>query len=312
VNAAAAATNDQPASQPGDALIRSMLTSTGNVAALTESRPNAYKRASWPQTASSSAQDSNPPSSPPMRQRVPALPSVVLAMIQPDMLQPDALQPDMIQPDTARALPTAAAGKAIAPKLPGGATVLTDAPNAELAAPLAFSMRLTPVAEPGSPDLAPTEIAVTETAAEPTLQSAPAVPEVPASVAATQPETPPPETEDRNPPQTAPAPSSSPIKEMALHIATPQGPAVDVQLTERGGQLHVSVRTADEGLQTSLRQDLGSLVNSLEHSGYRAEAFTPPEGSPAAVMSPQTGSQNGRQNPSSAPVAETAAPGTHA
>lgn len=95
-----------------------------------------------------------------------------------------------------------------------------------------------------------------------------------------------------------PAQSSGAVKEIAVRIATPQSPAVDVHLVERGGQLQVSVRTADGGLQTSLRQDLPTLVSSLERAGYRAETFTGHEGTsqPLAVgTSAQTNSQDGRQ-----------------
>lgn len=99
----------------------------------------------------------------------------------------------------------------------------------------------------------------------------------------------------------APALSTTPLKEIAVRIATPQSPAVDVHFAERAGQLHVAVRTADGGLQSSLRQDLGTLVNSLERSGYRAETFTTRvEGAPAAA-STQTGFQNGRQGSESEP-----------
>lgn len=102
----------------------------------------------------------------------------------------------------------------------------------------------------------------------------------------------------------APASSAqptSPLKEIAVRISAPQAPAVDVHLAERAGQLHVAVRTMDGGLQTSLRQDLGTLVNSLERSGYRAESFTPrADGTPAAA-STQTGFENGRQDSGSSP-----------
>jgi hypothetical protein len=93
----------------------------------------------------------------------------------------------------------------------------------------------------------------------------------------------------------APAQTAAAVKEIAVRIATPQAPAVDVRLVERAGQLQVSVRTSDGGLQTSLRQDLGSLVNSLERSGYRAETFLPRETPLAAAISAQISSQNGRQ-----------------
>jgi arylsulfatase A-like enzyme len=70
-----------------------------------------------------------------------------------------------------------------------------------------------------------------------------------------------------------------------VRIALPDAPPVDVQITDRAGQVQVAVRTQDPGLQASLRQDLGTLVNSLERSGYRTEAFTPREGAPQAAAS---------------------------
>lgn len=72
----------------------------------------------------------------------------------------------------------------------------------------------------------------------------------------------------------APAPATRPaaVPDINIQIARPEAPAVNIHLIERGGQVHVAVRTADTGLQTALRQDLGTLVNSLEHAGYRTEA----------------------------------------
>src|SRR5262249_44714902 len=76
-------------------------------------------------------------------------------------------------------------------------------------------------------------------------------------------------------PSTLPQPSTSSVREIAVRIAPPQAPSVDVHLVARRGEVQVSVRTADGGLQTSLQQDLGTLVNSLERSGTRAEVFVP-------------------------------------
>jgi hypothetical protein len=50
---------------------------------------------------------------------------------------------------------------------------------------------------------------------------------------------------------------------------------VEVRVAERRGQVTIGVRTPDTQVQQALRQDLGTLVERLEHSGYRAEAFTP-------------------------------------
>jgi hypothetical protein len=72
--------------------------------------------------------------------------------------------------------------------------------------------------------------------------------------------------------------AGTPAQQFAVRIAPGQSPAVDIHMVERGGQVHVAVRTADEGLQVSLRQDLGTLVESLERSGFRTESFAPREG----------------------------------
>ncbi len=88
-------------------------------------------------------------------------------------------------------------------------------------------------------------------------------------------------------PTPPPAPGQG-IQGIAVRIALPDAPPVDVQITDRGGQVQVAVRTPDPGLQSSLRQDLGTLVSSLERSGYRAETFVPREGVPQTAASSQT------------------------
>jgi hypothetical protein len=82
---------------------------------------------------------------------------------------------------------------------------------------------------------------------------------------------------------------------LAVRIAPGQSPAVDIHLIERGGQVHVAVRTADVGLQVSLRQDLGTLVDSLERSGFRAESFAPREGPPQLAPGTTMNSQDSRK-----------------
>jgi hypothetical protein len=94
-----------------------------------------------------------------------------------------------------------------------------------------------------------------------------------------------------------PQPSSpaAAAQQFAVRIAPPQAPAVDIHMMERGGQIHVAVRTADGGLQTSLRQDLGTLVDSLQRSGFHAESFAPREGPPQLSAGAEMNSQNGKQ-----------------
>ena len=85
-------------------------------------------------------------------------------------------------------------------------------------------------------------------------------------------------------------------QEISIRIAPPDSPAVDLRVVERAGQVHVDVRTTDAAMQTSLRQDLGTLTNSLERAGYHTETFAPPSTLGRAVSSAQTG--NHQQDPS--------------
>ena len=94
----------------------------------------------------------------------------------------------------------------------------------------------------------------------------------------------------------APTLRTGAAQEISIRIAPPDSPAVDLRVVERAGQVHVDVRTSDSAMQTSLRQDLGTLTNSLERAGYHAETFTPSSTLGRAVPSAQTG--NHQQDPS--------------
>jgi len=50
---------------------------------------------------------------------------------------------------------------------------------------------------------------------------------------------------------------------------------VQLRLSERGGELHVTVRTPDSTLTHGLREGLSDLVGRLERGGYRAETWQP-------------------------------------
>jgi hypothetical protein len=98
-------------------------------------------------------------------------------------------------------------------------------------------------------------------------------------------------------PQAAPAFRPA-AQEISVRIARPDAPSVDVHVVEKAGQIQVSVRTPDQALQGSLRQELGTLVNSLERSGYRTETLaaqgTGQPGIQAAPGSGHSAFQNGR------------------
>jgi hypothetical protein len=93
----------------------------------------------------------------------------------------------------------------------------------------------------------------------------------------------------------APQPRTGAAQEISIRIAPPDSPAVDLRVVERAGQVHVDVRTSDSAMQTSLRQDLGTLTNSLERAGYHTETFTPSSILTRAAASAQTDHQ---QDPS--------------
>ncbi|HLI83838.1 MAG TPA: flagellar hook-length control protein FliK [Bryobacteraceae bacterium] len=59
-----------------------------------------------------------------------------------------------------------------------------------------------------------------------------------------------------------------------IHLQLHQGDQrVDVRLSERSGEVHVAVRTADPQLAGALRDDLPGLSDRLEQSGFRADTW---------------------------------------
>jgi hypothetical protein len=88
------------------------------------------------------------------------------------------------------------------------------------------------------------------------------------------------------------------VQEISIRIAPPDAPPVDLRVVERSGQVHIDVRTPDAGMQTSLRQDLGTLTNSLQRAGYHTETFTPSSSLARAASSAQMSNQDDRQDPS--------------
>jgi hypothetical protein len=87
-------------------------------------------------------------------------------------------------------------------------------------------------------------------------------------------------------------------QEISIRIAPPDSAPVDLRVTERSGQVHVDVRTSDESMQTSLRQDLGTLTNSLEKAGYHSETFTPDSTLNRTASSAQMSNQDDQRDPS--------------
>lgn len=92
-------------------------------------------------------------------------------------------------------------------------------------------------------------------------------------------------------------------REISFRVPGTASGNVDVQLQEKGGNVHIAVRTADRDLASALRQDLGQLVSQLEHRGYRAETWTPLAGAAAdgggAIPKDAAATGNGSDQPSS-------------
>ncbi len=73
-------------------------------------------------------------------------------------------------------------------------------------------------------------------------------------------------------------PTSGSVRDIAIQLSNKDQGTVQVRLSERAGELRVSVRTPDVGLSRGLRDGITDLVGRLEHNGYRAETWQPSDG----------------------------------
>jgi hypothetical protein len=65
------------------------------------------------------------------------------------------------------------------------------------------------------------------------------------------------------------------VRNISLRLTNAEQGSVQVRLSERAGELHVSVRTPDTGLTRGLRDGLPDLMSRLQVNGYRAETWQP-------------------------------------
>ena len=65
--------------------------------------------------------------------------------------------------------------------------------------------------------------------------------------------------------------SPPPAREISLRLPGSESGSVDLRVMERGGRLHVSVRTQDPDLVRVLQSDVGDLVGRLEKKGFETE-----------------------------------------
>jgi len=92
-----------------------------------------------------------------------------------------------------------------------------------------------------------------------------------------------------------PVPQAASAHEIVMRIAQPDAPAVDVHVMQRAGEVQVAVHTPDAALQSSLRQDLGTLVSSLQRAGYHADAFTSRDGAAPKTFAAEANLHDGRR-----------------
>ncbi|HMC59776.1 MAG TPA: hypothetical protein VKJ01_11330, partial [Candidatus Solibacter sp.] len=107
-------------------------------------------------------------------------------------------------------------------------------------------------------------------------------------------------------PPSAPEPPKAPAAARDIRLEVNAGDQrVEVRLVERGGEVHVAVRTPDTQLAETLRADLPALSSRLTESGFRTETWRPGasggaewhrQTEPSAGGSPQDSSSQPRQN----------------
>ena len=69
---------------------------------------------------------------------------------------------------------------------------------------------------------------------------------------------------------------AQPVRDVTVRL-TADNQQVDVKLVDRGGEIHVAVRSADAALTSDLRASVHDLIGGLEKSGFRAETWQPGE-----------------------------------
>jgi Flagellar hook-length control protein FliK len=78
--------------------------------------------------------------------------------------------------------------------------------------------------------------------------------------------------------ETEPEPSvgnSDPIKNVQLQLVSDDNRRVDVRLMDRGGELHVSVKSADPALTQNLQSHMPELTSRLDQQHLQSEVWTP-------------------------------------
>ncbi len=70
------------------------------------------------------------------------------------------------------------------------------------------------------------------------------------------------------------APSTPAVRDMKFEVTGGES-RVEVRLSERGGEVKMTVRTPDGNLASTLRENLPALSTRLTESGFKSEAWHP-------------------------------------
>ncbi len=135
------------------------------------------------------------------------------------------------------------------------AFVQHESPAAGSAQPLAHDPNIAPIAAVPAP-LTPAPVSAREATPEPAAASAPPREESPLDQPKTQ----------------------QPLRSLALEFSPDGAGDIKVRLSERAGDVHISLHGTDPSLAGRVREGVGDLVGSLSKAGYDAEAWAPGEG----------------------------------
>lgn len=85
---------------------------------------------------------------------------------------------------------------------------------------------------------------------------------------------------------------AAPLREITLKVSGDSDRPVDLHIVNERGKLHVEVRTSDPQLASSLRENVGDLIQKLDRAGFREDFH---QGAPIRADSSQAGGP-GHQN----------------
>lgn len=91
--------------------------------------------------------------------------------------------------------------------------------------------------------------------------------------------------------------TQQPLRSLSLEFAPDGAGDIKVRLSERAGDVHISLHGTDPSLAVRVREGVSDLVGSLSKAGYDAEAWTPGQGRQNQRQQPDQRQSHGRASP---------------